>query len=74
MTNDDPMPVFVLKGKDRLALGAISQYSLLCLKAGLIDQAAEVDKAYAEIRAWQGRHPELMKLPDHEHVPAVVTG
>jgi hypothetical protein len=67
----DPMPVFVIKGKDRLASEAVAAYSKLCLDDGLDEQWAEVEVALAEIIVWQQRHPELVKTPDHKHVPAV---
>lgn len=67
---DDPMPFFVIKAKDRLALDAVRAYRNLCAAAGLDDQAFEVDEAINEIRAWQRRHPDEVRLPDHPHVPA----
>lgn len=62
---DDPMPVFVIQGKDRLAREAIEAYFTLCLAQGLTGQAAEVAAAAHKIREWQTRHPDLVKLPDH---------
>lgn len=70
---DDPMPVFVIKGKDRLAPDAVHGYFTLCLSNGLPAQAAEVADAEREICGWQDRHPELVKTPDHEHVPVTST-
>lgn len=67
---EDPMPVFVIKGKDRLAPAAVNAYFTLCLSRGLSGQAAEVADAEQEIREWQYRHPNLVKYPDHPHVPA----
>lgn len=66
---EDPMPVFVIKGQDRLAADAVSAYYTLCLAQGLTDQAGQVADAVREIRDWQDRHPDLVKAPDHEHVP-----
>ncbi len=66
---DDPMPVVVIKGKDRLAPGAVAAYGDLCAAEHLVHQSGQVDAALAEIRAWQRRHPDLVKTPDHEHVP-----
>jgi hypothetical protein len=68
--NDDPMPVFVLKAKDELAVSAIEWYRTYCEDYDLHDQAEEVMKAITEFEEWQARHPEAMKLPDHPHVPA----
>jgi hypothetical protein len=67
--DEDPMPVFVIKGKDRLALAAVHSYFLLCLGRGLTSQAAEVSAAEREILEWQGRHRDQVKSPDHLHVP-----
>ena len=67
---EDPMPVFVLKAKDVLAPGTVNAYRLECLRHGLDEQAAEVEKAFREMAAWQQRHPEELKLPDHKHTPA----
>lgn len=64
------MPVFVIKGKDRLAPQAVNAYHALCRHFGLHDQAEQVLRARDEIDAWQERHPDLVKLPDHPHVPA----
>lgn len=66
---DDPMPVFVIKGKDELAVSAVTAYRTICYQRGLIDQGNEVDLAVREIAGWQGRNIGLVKLPDHEHVP-----
>jgi hypothetical protein len=69
---DDPMPVFVIKGKDALASHAVSAYALLCNSHGQIMQAREVDRAVLEIQDWQFRNRDHVKMPNHEHVP--VTG
>lgn len=66
----DPMPVFVIKGKDKLALDAIRAYRALCEERGLREQAREVGKALREMRLWQQRNDAAMQLPDHPHVPA----
>lgn len=63
------MPVFVIKAKDNLAFHAIDYYALLCRKAGLANQAAEVEKALEEMRAWRIAHPDQINDPDHRHVP-----
>ena len=67
MTNE--MPVFILKGKDKLALSTINYYLNKCISARLTEQAKEVAKAYMEMRNWQDDNPEEMKLPDHKHIP-----
>ncbi len=66
---DDPMPVFVLKAQDRLAIKAVNAYQDACETAGRLDQARQVMRAADEIVAWQERHQDLVKFPDHEHVP-----
>jgi hypothetical protein len=66
----DPMPVFPLKAKDKLAVRTIESYRTYCEDEGLDAQADEVSKAIDEFEAWQARHPNAMKLPDHVHVPA----
>jgi hypothetical protein len=66
---DDPMPVFVIKAKDKLAASTIECYLAYCEDEGLDEQAEEVRKALDEIEAWQSRHSDAMKLPDHPHVP-----
>ncbi len=66
----DQMPVFTIKGKDRLALATIEHYRFLCDINGLTEQAAEVAEAIAEIEQWQYHHIEAVKMPDHKHVPA----
>jgi hypothetical protein len=67
---NDPMPVFTIKAKDRLALFAVAAYAALCDDHDLHRQSAEVRKAIAEMRDWQERHPDLVQWPDHPHVSA----
>lgn len=69
----DPMPVFVLKGKDALAPGIIDAYRRECIRHGLDDQAEQVASAFREMADWQARNWTLVKLPDHPHVPATET-
>jgi hypothetical protein len=78
MTTDDPgtadpMPVFTIKAKDKLALRAVDAYRILCERLGLNEQAREVERAYAEMAEWRQRNPGEIKLPDHKHVPAQPT-
>lgn len=68
----DPMPVFTIKAKDRLALDTIHHCYWLCEKAGLTEQAAEVRKAIDEMVGWRVRNHDAVQMPDHLHVP--VTG
>lgn len=69
----DLMPVFVIKGHDKLGPTAVELYAQLCRDAGLDGQSAEVVEAAAEMWAWQDRHPDRVRLPDHPHVPVRVT-
>lgn len=66
----DPMPVFVIKAKDSLAMSAVEAYRILCRHSGMPGQADQVQLALDEIEAWQGRNPELVKAPYHRHIPA----
>lgn len=66
---ESPMPVFVIKGKDRLSVATIEAYRDLCNEHGLHDQAAQVDRAIGEFRTWQEANPDHVKDPDHPHVP-----
>lgn len=70
----DPMPVFTIKAKDRLALEAIRAYRRLCVEHGLTAQAREVGQAMHEMRSWQERNPDRLQLPDHAHIPVNANG
>lgn len=67
---EPPMPVFPILAKDLLAVDAVAAYQALCLKHGRAEQAAQVQLALDEMDAWQAAHPDLVKWPDHDHVPA----
>lgn len=60
----DYMPVFILKGQDRLALAAILDAQVLVV---LHAQAQEVQKAMEKMTLWQEDNPQRMKLPDHRN-------
>jgi len=64
------MPVFTIQAKHRLAVRAVRAYRDFCLDAGLTAQAAQVQRAIDEMREWRHQNKELIKDPDHEHVPA----
>lgn len=66
---DDPMPEFIIKAKDRLAIPTIIAYKNFCRDHNLWDQAHEVTKAHEEFFEWQYRNPDKVKMPDHEHIP-----
>jgi hypothetical protein len=67
----DPMPVFVLRGRDGMTIKTLECYREYCADEGLDDQADQVHEAINEITEWQQRNPGLVKLPDHAHVPAL---
>lgn len=72
-SGSDPMPVFVIRAKDALAVPVLRTYIQECQEHGLAEQAMAVHAAVDEIRAWQQRNIDLTKLPDHPHVPATPT-
>lgn len=63
------MPVFVIKGKDALAVPTLKAYFDECVDHGLMSQAAEVERAIDEVSRWQRSNIDKTKLPDHRHVP-----
>lgn len=65
----DKMPVFTILAKDKLALRTLAAYHLFCIEVGLMDQAIEVALAMREMHLWKEANPDLMKMPDHKHVP-----
>lgn len=65
----DPMPVFVVRGKDNLAVAMVNHYLDLCIRHGLTAQAGEVAPAVEEIRRWRQRNRDKVQWPDHQHVP-----
>jgi len=68
--SEDPMPVFVIKAKDNLAVAAVEAYRALCVRHDLLEQAHHVEDARDEIVEWRLAHPDQCKWPDHAHVPA----
>jgi hypothetical protein len=60
----DDEPVFVLRGQDLHAPGAIEHYAVVCFRDGLTDHADAAMKAAGEITLWQAEHPERVKRPD----------
>lgn len=65
----DPMPVFVIKAKDKLAPDAIGGYVALCEAVGLVDQTRQARHALSEVKSWQDRNAGHVKMPYHQHVP-----
>lgn len=66
----DPMPRFVLLGKDKHTPETILAYAHACDRAGNHAQHDEAVKAYYEMLEWQQRNPDKVKEPDHKHVDA----
>jgi hypothetical protein len=62
-------PTFTIRARDDLIVATLTKYAFLCENEGLVDQAAEVDKALEEIIHWRATNPELCKLPNHKHIP-----
>jgi hypothetical protein len=69
-----PMPVFVIKARDALAIPTLCAYQRECVDHGLVEQADEVAKAITEVRNWQRANIDLTKLPDHLHRTAGQSG
>lgn len=64
-TNDNE-PVFVLRAKDRLALGALKHYLQQAEKSGLEEEPIYIRllENLVDFLKWQKDHPTYMKLPD----------
>lgn len=60
-------PLFIFRGRDALALGAIKAYRETCADAGRPPWHLEmIDRNYEFIAAWQAEHPDRVRLPDSE--------
>lgn len=68
-------PVFIIRGKDVLAVRAIQAYAALLLSARdgaenertklhLADMASDVEAVAVEVEMWQAVHDDLVRLPD----------
>jgi hypothetical protein len=67
-------PIFVLRGQDKFATGGIKGYQIGLDTWNQTKQADEVQKAMDEMIAWQARHADRIKNPDHQHVPTTGGG
>lgn len=65
----EDMPVFTIKAKDAFAIPMLKKYHEMCRDFGLYDQADEVTDAINEIWKWREENADLVKLPNHKHVP-----
>lgn len=68
MSNGDPIPedepVFLFRGRDRLAVEALLAYQQACNKDGCTDyQLTMLDKQIDKFFQFQKEHPERMKQP-----------
>lgn len=63
----DPAPVFVIRASDLFADDTIRRYYDQCVENGLTDLAAEVLAARTEMRGWQMRHRDQVRLPGEAH-------
>lgn len=58
-------PVFVIRGKDKLAARAVAHWLDLAGEAGVDDEKlAKVAEHLADIEQFQKAHPERCKIPD----------
>jgi hypothetical protein len=64
------MPEFTIKAKDEFAISTLIAYREECINFRLEDQAKEVQLAIEEMIDWRSDNPELVKYPDHKHIPA----
>lgn len=67
-SNDQPLsddePVFIFRGRDRLAVRALELYRKLCLHAGCNDyMISRLDAPIEAFRRFATEHAERMKLP-----------
>ena len=68
MSNNDPIPedepVFLFRGRDRLAIEALFAYQQACNKDGCTDyQILMLDEQINKFIQFQKDHPERMKQP-----------
>ena len=58
-------PVFVIRAKDRAAVGTIASYADRCKAIGsCADHVIEAERAGTAILAWQAAHPSQTKVAD----------
>lgn len=57
----DDEPLFILRGKDRKALGCLMAYQAVCDN---IDHKASIQRTIEDFRSFQAAYPERMKEPD----------
>jgi len=73
LAEDDPVPVFILAADDICASWGVEQYRSRCQGLGLQWQADQVFLTAQEFKDWQARHPDMIRVPHHPHVPAKPT-
>lgn len=57
-------PLFVIRGRDVLALPVLSAYVQECNEHGIYEQAYRAGKHLERFREWQGGNAKLTHLPD----------
>lgn len=57
-------PLFVIRGRDALAIPVLAAYEDECARHGLYDMSSQVAKHAERFREWQRGWSELTKLPD----------
>ncbi len=63
----DDEPVFIIRGKDKIAVTIIREYMKECARLGLMAQADEVEKAMQEMMGWQTSNRDSLVWPAHVH-------
>lgn len=58
-------PLFIVRGKDRLAPALIEKYANLAEDYGASEEFVnEIWSLYWEMKDWQHAHPDRIKVPD----------
>lgn len=60
----DGEPLFVIRGRDALAIPVLNAYRDECVRHELWGQNARVADHFARFREWQRRNAKLTHLPD----------
>jgi hypothetical protein len=61
----DDEPIFILRGKDKLAFQTIMNYQSMAVSRRCPEAfIGDLDKVLERFEEWQDQHSELMKLPD----------
>lgn len=63
-TAESGEPLFVIRGRDALAVPALAHYYGECNRHGLRSQASRVDDHLGRFHRWQAENAKLTHLPD----------